>query len=240
MISVCMATYNGSRWIEEQLLSILLQLQSDDEVVIVDDASNDDTTAKIMALHDPRIRLLRNECNRGVDATFERAIAESRGDILFLCDQDDLWHPNKVSHMLTQFERDPAATLVISDATIIDADGAIIGGSYFHDRGRFIPGVIPSIVKSKFLGCLMAFRASLKEVILPFPHPIPGHDMWIGSINEVYGRSLFTSETLVAYRRHGSNLSPSKHQSFKKMIVWRWQLVRGLICRISRGRRKGV
>src|SRR3546814_6979697 len=109
MISVCMGTYNGARWIEIQLGSILSQLSPEDEVVIVDDGSKDDTLDRVASFNDPRVRVLRNGRNRGVDLTFERALGEARGDIIFLSDQDDFWYPNKVETVLRAF-RDRKST----------------------------------------------------------------------------------------------------------------------------------
>jgi Glycosyl transferase family 2 len=228
MISVCMATYNGARWVIPQIESILRQLGPADELVIVDDASTDNTVAVVSALNDPRIRIVGNPTNVGIDRTFERAIGLATGDYIFLSDQDDVWYPVKVERTIAVFEAEPATTLVLSDAEIIDAAGHPRGETYFGDRGRFVPGVVANILKSKFLGCAIAFRAALRDKILPFPHPIPGHDMWIGVINEMYGRTHFIAEPLIGYRRHDTNASPFRSQNLQKMLLWRWQLIRGL------------
>src|SRR3954463_2208062 len=90
-VSVCMAAYQGERYIALQLRSILDQLCDDDEVLIVDDASKDCTCGEIEAVQDPRIVLIRNGANRGVLRTFETALTRSSGDIIFLSDQDDVW-----------------------------------------------------------------------------------------------------------------------------------------------------
>jgi glycosyltransferase involved in cell wall biosynthesis len=237
MISVCMATYNGERWIEAQLRSILPQLGSTDEVVLIDDASRDATLAKVNALGDSRIRVLRNEKNLGVDASFERALQQARGDVIFLSDQDDLWCRDKVARVMEIFSNEAGVTLVQSDARLIDAEGLEIGSSYYAQRGGFTHGVLSNIVRCKFLGCAMAFRRTVRDQCLPFPKRIPGHDMWIGLVNEYYGRTYFISEPLIAYRRHGRNVSPDRHQSLRLMLKWRYQLLMGLasnICSHSR------
>lgn len=236
-LSVCLAAYNGERWLRPQLDSILHQLDDADEVVIVDDASCDSTPYIVEELRDPRIRLLRNARNIGVDRSFERAISEARGDIIFLSDQDDLWYEDKVAIVLGAFAESPDVTLVLSDAEIIDEAGNKRESTYFETRGQFVPGVVANILKSKFLGCAMAFRANLRELFLPFPSTLPGHDMWIGVVNEWYGRTLFIKQPLIAYRRHGGNASPETHRGFGQMLRWRWQLIVGLIGRISIGKR---
>lgn len=228
MISVCVATYNGMQWIEPQLRSVLQQIGEADEVVVVDDASSDQTVARIEDLRDPRVRIFRNERNLGVDRTFERALTLAQGDVLFLCDQDDIWFPDKVERVMQVFRQNPAVTLVLSDARLIDASGRELAPSYFGIRGRYRAGVVASIVKSTYLGCVMAVRASMRRYFLPFPMPIPGHDMWIGTVNELYGKTYVLPDPLIAYRRHGSNASPNRHQGLAKMLRWRWQLVRGV------------
>jgi glycosyltransferase involved in cell wall biosynthesis len=232
VISVCVATHNGARWIEAQLRSVLSQIGGGDEVIVVDDASSDRTVATILALADPRIRIVQNERNVGVDLTFQRALTLAKGDVLFLCDQDDLWHPHKVKRVMRVFQVYPDVTLVLSDAQLIDASGQLLAPSYFAIRGAYRQGVLASIVKSKFLGCAMAVRSSMRKYFLPFPIPIPGHDMWIGTINELYGKTCFLPEPLISYRRHGSNASPDRHQGVARMLSWRWQLVRGVAQRL--------
>ena len=223
-----MATYNGAKWIEIQMASILSQIGPDDELVVVDDTSSDNTLELVRGFNDSRIRIFQNQQNLGVDGTFERALSLARGDILFLSDQDDVWYPDKVASVMSAFEGNPDVTLVLSDADFIDANGDRNGVTYFADRGAFIPGVVANIVKSKFLGCSMAMRRSILNQFLPFPEHIPGHDMWIGVINEFYGKSHFISKPLFGYRRHGENLSPATRQGLAQMLVWRWQLISGL------------
>ncbi|MGB3335592.1 MAG: glycosyltransferase family 2 protein [Devosia sp.] len=234
-----MATYNGSQWVRLQLESILPQLGAADEVIVVDDASRDDTLEVIAGLADGRIKVTHNERNLGVDRTFEKALGLAQGDIIFLSDQDDIWRADKVKTVLAAFDADPKVTLMISDARIVDGEGNEIHPSYFALRGGFVPGVLANILKSKFLGCAMAFRSEVRDNALPFPHPIPGHDMWIGVVNELHGKTRFIDAPLIDYRRHGKNLSPATHQGISQMIKWRWQLIGGIVLhRIGRLRRR--
>lgn len=228
-----MATYNGERWIQIQLRSVLSQLGENDELVLVDDVSSDSTLEKVEDLKDARIRIFRNEHNRGVDLTFQKALALARGDVLFLCDQDDIWYPGKVSRVMQAFSKHPDATLVLSDAQIIDSQGQVIAPSYFGIRGAFVPGVLANIVKCKFLGCAMAVKSCMRDRFLPFPARIPGHDMWIGVVNELYGKTYFIAEPLIGYRRHGDNASPERRQGLAQMLIWRWQLTVGLVKRVG-------
>ena len=102
-LSVAMATYNGARYLRQQLESIFSQLAPEDEIVIVDDASQDATCAIVMEFKDARVRLLRNPRNVGVLGSFERAIRNTTGDVIFLSDQDDVWRGDKVRKFRAAF-----------------------------------------------------------------------------------------------------------------------------------------
>jgi glycosyltransferase involved in cell wall biosynthesis len=230
-ISVCMASYQGERYIALQLRSILTQLSGDDEIIIVDDGSTDGTCNEISALNDPRIVLLRNGNNQGVLRAFERSLSRSSGGIVFLSDQDDLWLPNKVDTVLQEFTRDPDLMLVASDATLIDEDGAKIGDSFYAQRGKFRAGLWSNVLIGKFHGCTMAIRSTLLRKALPFP---PGrlvhHDTWIGCVNALIGgKTRYIAEPLVAYRRHSTNVTGRFRLSNYTRLKVRSQMLLGLL-----------
>ncbi|HOF62870.1 MAG TPA: glycosyltransferase [Dermatophilaceae bacterium] len=104
-ISVCLATYNGQRYLDEQLRSILDQLGPDDEVIISDDASTDDTLSVARAARDRRVRILDLTDRVGYSKNFERAVSAATGEIIFLSDQDDVWLPGKVERMVADTAR---------------------------------------------------------------------------------------------------------------------------------------
>lgn len=240
--TVCMAVYNGADYLQGQMHSILEQLGEMDEVVVVDDASQDGSAGLLINFSDPRVRIERNERNSGVICSFEKALRLARGDILFLSDQDDLWLPGKLEKVIKIFESSPDVTLVASDAKIIDASGAVVAPSFFAQRGSFAPGVFHNLVKNKYLGCTLAFRRSMLEHFLPIPRDVPMHDMWFGILNDVYGKTYYIDEPLIAYRRHGKNVSPSSGASVFKKMVWRWRLLKNLLLhvfRFSLRRRRG-
>lgn len=234
-ISVVMATYNGAPYIELQLQSILCQLTDNDEVILVDDYSVDATLELVERIGDSRIQVFRNNANMGVQRSFERAIGLASGDIIFLSDQDDIWHPKKVSLFNRVFEELSDVTLVLSDARIIDYEGKEVIKSFFERRGGFVPGVVSNLIKNRYLGCVMAFRRVLVNRILPFPLFIPQHDMWIGLVNGIYGEAYFINQPLVEYRKHGTNASfasSNKRGSLVQMVSWRWALIKNLVIRI--------
>lgn len=226
-VSVCMAAYNGERFIREQIESILPQLDRESEIVVVDDASKDATVRIIEGIGDPRIRIVRHERNHGVVRAFERALSESRGELIFLCDQDDVWHADKVKKIKEVFKLRPEISLVISNGIVIGSEGRVIRDSWL-DSGTFRPGLVRNLVQNRYLGCAMAFRRSLLGYCLPFPVDTPMHDMWIGLVNQLVGESVYIAEPLFSYRRHGNNATTGVHASVTQMLKWRLALAKNL------------
>jgi glycosyltransferase involved in cell wall biosynthesis len=229
-VSVCMAVYNGAQYIREQVESILPQLGPDDEIVAVDDASPDTSVAILECFHDPRIRIIRQAENRGVLRTFERALREASGEIIFLADQDDIWREDKVEKMTGMFLSSPDLTLVISDASIIDAGGKLTGESQFQRR-PYHPGLLRNFLQNGDLGCAMAFRRCLLKACLPFPADTPMHDIWIGMVNRMVGKARLIREPLMYYRRHGNNTTSDKRSSMMQKLRWRYALAKNLTWR---------
>jgi len=237
-VSVCMATYNGRAFAEAQLASILRQLRKDDELIVVDDNSKDDTLRVIDAIGDARIKVFINKTNLGVVKAFERAIREASGDIIFLSDQDDLWLENKTEKVLGLFMADPELTLVLSDAQIIDSEGAIVSSSFFTHRGGFRAGVLRNALRNGYLGCSMAFRRKMLEYFMPIPPDIPMHDMWIGIVNDIFGKTAFIDEPLIQYRRHGNNATSPHHAGLRRMLCWRASLLKNIALLLWRNKSK--
>ncbi len=204
MISVCTATYNGSRFIEEQLSSILKQIDDNDEIIISDDGSTDDTIKKILSFNDDRIKILYNN-GHCYTANFENALRHAKGDYIFLSDQDDIWHDNKVEKCVALLDR---YDFVVSNARIIDSQNSVKEES----RHRIVPvrrGFFNNLIKTYYLGCCMAFRRCILEVALPFPRnrELCFHDSWISMIAERYFKTFVCEDPLIDYRRHENNLS---------------------------------
>lgn len=227
MTSVCMATKNGATFLKEQLDSILAQLKKEDEVIISDDCSSDDTLTVIRAFQDPRIRLLENRSEKGITKNFEASLRASRGDFIFLADQDDVWLPNKVDRMegaLKDFD------LVISDCTLVD-DNLQIRSESFFELNKSGKGLLRNLLKNSYMGCCMAFNRKVKDEALPFPSDIPVHDFWIGLVAEMHFNICFMPEALVLHRRHEANASTSgsrSRQPINRKIAHRIRMIKNL------------
>ena len=208
-ISVCIAAFNGANYIREQILSILPQLGENDEIVVSDDGSTDDTIAILESFKDQRIKLLVNEGKHGFIWNFENALKEAKGDIIFLCDQDDIWKPDKVKVVLSALKDHD---IVLHDAEIIDKDGVKTGTLYsegLHKR----EGFWSNLWKTRWLGCCMAFRRNVLEYALPFPIHIVGHDGWISVVGLAKFDYYYIPDVLMWYRRHGDNASTASGRS---------------------------
>ena len=234
-VSVCMAAYNGSAHIEEQIGSILPQLRVDDELVIVDDASTDDTAKIIEALEDPRIRLIRSPVNRGYVKTFEAALTASRGDYIFLSDQDDVWLPGRVDAMVAELRN---ADVVASNFGYFGQSPRRIeslrlrssdGGRRWANLFMLWIGVRP------YYGCAMAFRRTARNLILPFPaFLVETHDQWIALVGNLHGSMAHLDVDTLNRRLHENNTTPKKARSLKLILRSRIMLARAFFVALAR------
>ena len=217
MISVCVAAFNGEKYIEEQILSVLKNLDSQDEIIISDDGSSDRTRRIVddLAEKDRRIRIIDGP-RKGLIKNFENAIVHSKGDIIFLCDQDDVWKDNKVKTVLDIFGNTDC-TLVMHDACIVDSNLRISGCSFFEFK-KCKKGYWRNLIKNSYIGCCMAFKRSILDYAIPFPDNIPMHDQWIGLLSERVGKVEFCNEQLLLYRRHSNNASEMIHLPLGEMV----------------------
>jgi glycosyltransferase involved in cell wall biosynthesis len=229
-ISVCIATYNGERFIEKQLNSILKQTVEVDEIIISDDNSIDNTLKIIEKLNNSKIKVIKN-IKQGVINNFENSLKKSKGEYIFLADQDDIWKPNKVEIMIKKLKE---YDLVVHNAKIINSKDEKISEKTFFEIRNSRKGLLKNLYKNSYIGCCMAFNRKILEKALPFPMNIPMHDSWIGLIAEIYGKVYFDKEVLFYYRRHESNVSELKNtkNSKVKQFVVRYQILKNLIKRI--------
>ncbi|MGL5913866.1 MAG: glycosyltransferase family 2 protein [Bacteroidales bacterium] len=220
-ISVCMATYNGEKYIKEQLDSILCQIGEDSELIISDDGSTDSTLDIVRAYNDERIKVVKNENRQGVVGNFENALKNVSGDYIFLSDQDDVWLPNKVEICVNELQN---FDFVVHNASIINESGNITHPSFFTLQ-RTQKGFIRNFIHNGLLGCCFAFNAKMKKHILPIPN-VSMHDIWIALIIALLGTSKLIDAPLLLYRRHQNNASQTSEKSTRSL----WNKIR---CRLT-------
>jgi glycosyltransferase involved in cell wall biosynthesis len=235
MISVCMATYNGEKYIKEQLESILVQLNEEDEIIISDDKSSDKTLDIIRSLKDHRIKIFENPGNRGYTKNFENAINESSGDIIFLSDQDDVWIDGKLEKMVDKLKN---TFLVVSDAKIVNKKLQVISKSHFN-LYNVSKGFILNFLKTRYIGACMCFKREILQKALPFPKKSENcaHDYWLTLVAEFYYNVELCEVPLLLYRRHSNNALDggySSSNSFFKKVWTRLYCFYNLILRYAK------
>ena len=220
MISVCIATYNGKEELRRQLDSIYPQLSAEDEIVISDDNSTDGTRELIESyMHredvEPQVRLIDGPCLHSPIPNFENALRNSKGDYIFLSDQDDQWMPNKVEVIMRALQQ---SCCVVSDCVVTDGNLRVIAPS-FYQLNVTRPGWMYNLLrKNGYLGCCMAFRRCVLERSLPFPKHTPMHDIWIGNVAAMYFDVNFIDDKLINFCRHDHNASDTARKSTASLI----------------------
>ena len=212
-LSVAICTYNGGQYIEEQLNSILSQDVPVDEIVIGDDGSKDDTldiAKRVLKNSGVRWSVIQNETNLGYRKNFENVIAHTKGDLIFLCDQDDVWVQGKVGRILREFDADCNCLMVFSNGFVTDSDLNVQKGSLWDDF--YLSENIDSFRDSwemllngyYITGATACIRRELFEKSIPFSS-IWVHDGWLGIHAAMYGTVRAIPEKLIYYRQHGTN-----------------------------------
>lgn len=241
-VSVCMATYNGRRFIEEQIQSILCQIGSNDELLINDDCSTDDTVSYLSNLNDPRIKIEINSHNLGHVRNFERCLSRATGNIIIFSDQDDRWHPEKITWTRDVFEHHPDLTLVHHGMRLVDEKGLPVGIEYiprFSGAQSQLSFLSRQMIRAEIFGSAAAIRSSAVKFLLPFPPSVYAHDHWMAIANGVCGKIFLSDRVLVDYRQHAHNLTPRSPVAWSRRLLWRVALLKQLQaattrCRASR------
>jgi len=203
--SVVLASYQGDRFIEQQLRSILSQLAPEDEVIVSDDASTDRTLEVLRNCGDQRVRVIANSARVGYVANFERAIASARGEAIYFSDQDDVWLPEKVATMDVALRN---SACVASDATVVDDSLRILHPSYFAWRGTRSFSPLAVFLKPPIVGATLACRRDYLDALRPLPPEIP-HDFWLTLNAACDGELCVIDRPLILYRRHAHVASVS-------------------------------
>lgn len=236
-VSVCMAAYNGAEHIREQIDSILSELGPNDELVVVDDASTDNTREAVACVEDSRIRLIPSPVNRGYVRTFEAALTHSRGEYVFLADQDDLWIPGRVQRMVDALQD---AEVVASNFSFFGQQPRAIESLRLRsaDSGRRWANLFALWVGYRpYYGCSMALRRSVLPLVLPFPVFLTEtHDQWIAMVGNLLGRMRHLEEDTLQRRLHDANTSPKQWRSLRVILRARLMLLRAFLVAAGRTR----
>lgn len=216
-ISIAMATYNGEKFVLQQISSLLNQTLPFFELVVCDDCSTDGTVdlLKSLAANDDRIKICRNDTNLGYYKNFEKVISLCSGDFIALCDQDDIWTEHHL-HKLYSIIGDKV--LAIGNAMMANSDGTPTGVTIFERKKvDYIPSdecckvLRPAIYLNPYLGCCMLMTSSFAKKALPFPDGCKFHDVWLVMYACFAGGISVTKEAIMQYRQHGQNATFSHH-----------------------------
>ncbi len=230
MISVAMCTYNGERYIEQQLASILSQTRKPQEVVICDDCSSDNTIRIIKqfaSITEITIKLIENSINIGSTKNFENAIQLCSGDIIVLSDQDDVWEANKLQVVYDVYISHPDMSLVFTDGYVVDHELNYMGYKLF-DYVKFNKRIKNEfIMKNEFevllnnslvTGATIAFNSKYKNIICPIPLNWV-HDYWISLVLAGIGQVYYIDKPLIKYRQHNSQqIGIRRHNCIKNIF----------------------
>lgn len=214
-LSVALCTCQGASFIDAQLESIATQSRLPDELVVVDDASDDATPALVEAFARRApfpVHLERNATRLGVAANFTRAIGRCTGELIATCDQDDVWHPDRLARAESAFGS-PEVLVAFSDADLVDAEVNSLGRTLWHsvdfttaDRTAFARGDALAVLLGKLVvtGATMTVRAEFARAALP---PAEGwiHDEWLAVMAALSGTLVPIADPLVRYRQHAGN-----------------------------------
>lgn len=213
-VSVAMAVYNGEKFIQEQIDSILVQMENDDELIISYNASTDSTWHIIQSytLQDARVHVYACD-EKGVVANFENAIKKCKHEIILLSDQDDVWCDTKLS-AVREIMKDDSVTLVLHGKYVTDGS---LNVKKIVTVEKVSKSFLQILMKCHYTGCCTAFRKNMVPYLIPFPRKIL-HDWWLAMITSIYGKIVLLPEPMIYYRRHGENESSEVRRSIRLVL----------------------
>ena len=216
-ISVCIATYNGEKYLKEQFDSILSQLSDEDEIIISDDSSTDKTLAIIDSYHDKRIRVFPNQKFHSPIFNFENALKHARGDYIFLSDQDDVWEERKLISGINKIKNstNENGALYYSNKTIVDKRLDILYQEKFYEKNSFSNFYFVSHA----YGCTMVFNRKLAILGSKYiSNAAHFHDDWIHRLAICLNSEIIYENSYILYRQHGNNTCGTFATSSKSII----------------------
>ena len=222
-ISIAMATYNGEKYLREQLDSILTQSIQDFELIVCDDCSTDSTVQILneYAARDKRINIFVNEQNLGFKKNFEKIISLCSGNYIALSDQDDVWTENHLQVLLESIGNND---LVGANAFLCDEKANPIGVDLLScSKIEFFPNSKDDwffflLHSNIFQGAACMFRKTLVQKAIPIPENVKFHDYWLALIASANGGVVYINECVLYYRQHGTNITKNEKWNFWKKL----------------------
>ena len=219
LISIAMCSYNGERFIKEQIDSILDQSYSNFELIITDDCSSDTTIdiIKNYQENDKRIKLYQNDTNLGFVKNFEKAISLCKGEYIALADQDDIWKKDKLKIFIENIDEN---VLIYSDAILIDEHSQSMNKELIRPTNDLVSGSNNRafILTNCVSGNTLMFKKALLQYILPIPDDVSFHDIWIAFVASTYGSITFTNESMTYYRRYPEQVTKSREKNYESFF----------------------
>lgn len=225
--SIALCTYNGEKFLQEQLESFLIQTKLPDELIISDDFSTDSTVRilKNFEKHAPfPVRIEINQKQLGIVKNFEKAISLCANEIIFLSDQDDVWMGGKIEEITRQFEQNGNLGMVFTDAELIDENSQKLNKTLFAETFRKADKSKPlfdlCLNKNVVTGATIAFRGKYRKDFLPIPNNIPNiiHDGWIALAISAIAECKRLEKPLIKYRQHGQQQLGLFGKTYKNSI----------------------
>lgn len=245
-VSVVLCTYNGERFLGAQLDSLLAQTRLPDEVIASDDASSDGTWTRLQAFAERArglgmaVELHRNQANVGYVRNFEAALGRASGDVVFLCDQDDVWNPAKIERMAARFADDPGLGLLHTDARLVDAEGRHTGVDLLRAL-EVTPGDLAMehagrafdllMRRNLVTGATVAIRGELLGRLLPVPQGWV-HDEWLAIATSTQMKVDCMHWASIDYRQHGTNQIGARPRNLLESMAFGWVARRVSLARL--------
>ncbi len=231
MISIAMATYNGEKYIKEQIDSILNQTIQDFEIVICDDCSKDETFRILQeyAQNDKRFRIYQNENNLGFKKNFEKAITLCKGEYIALSDQDDIWLPNHLSVLINVLGN---KFLACGNAILINSKGEHAGKLLAYQESLdWVPNndikkaMSIMLFRNPYQGAAMLFRKELVTIACPIPSTTGYHDKWLAMVACMTGGMNYSFTPILKYRRTPKSVTDMRIKRKSKIDSLRYRII---------------
>jgi glycosyltransferase involved in cell wall biosynthesis len=228
-LSVALCTYNGGRFLADQLSSMVAQTRRPDELVVCDDGSSDDShdiLRRFAAAAPFLVRIEVNAVRRGVVGNFDHAISLCAGEVIALADQDDVWRPEKLERLLAALDANPGAGLAFCDADVVDETLRPLGYTLWdtirfsraeQQRVETPDGLGVMLRRSVASGLTLAFRARFRDLIRPISANW-GHDSWIAFLIAAVAPVIVVRDRLVLYRQHGANQMGAPPTLWRRLV----------------------